>query len=596
MEKNTIIAVVLSCLVIVATFFVQYKFFPPVEQPVQTVEEVASVQDEQVNSQNAVNSEISSATSLIVSEEQETLEEQTFVIKTNLVEAKFTNRGGDLISYKLLDHKDGSDFVQMADNITEKKRGFSVLFGDNLNSPIDEIFNVKQINENSLGFYKKMSIKNADGTTSDFTLIKQYTFCPDEYVFKLDIIIDGDENFYGMNFNNAGYTICTAPQMGPHYDQKKNRYETRTFMSYSGDKKKKQAVALGQTKDFVKSFTWAGVGGKYFTAIVSPVNDAFQKLNFSSLYDSNPEYANSQVYLTRTPVTSQKSQDTLYVYMGPRTESSLKIYNNAADNNFGLAGKRFNESMESSGLWGWLEIILKTILELFYKIIPNWGVAIIFMTILLKIVLFPLSKKQSLSGIKMQEVQPRMQELQEKYKNQPEKLNAEMAKLYKETGYNPASGCLPILIQFPILIAMYNLFNNYFEFRGAVFIPGWISDLSMGDNVGVVIPFLNKDLHILPIIYLVSQFISTKIMQDTSPTPQQNASMKYMFYAMPLLFFFVIYDTPSGLILYWTLSNFLQLVQQVILNNLVKEKQKESAKPELKLVNPSNKNKKGAKK
>ena len=596
MEKNTIIAVVLSCLVIVATFFVQYKFFPPVEQPVQTVEEVASVQDEQVNSQNAVNSEISSATSLIVSEEQETLEEQTFVIKTNLVEAKFTNRGGDLISYKLLDHKDGSDYVQMADNITEKKRGFSVLFGDNLNSPIDEIFNVKQINENSLGFYKKMSIKNADGTTSDFTLIKQYTFCPDEYVFKLDIIIDGDENFYGMNFNNAGYTICTAPQMGPHYDQKKNRYETRTFMSYSGDKKKKQAVALGQTKDFVKSFTWAGVGGKYFTAIVSPVNDAFQKLNFSSLYDSNPEYANSQVYLTRTPVTSQKSQDTLYVYMGPRTESSLKIYNNAADNSFGLAGKRFNESMESSGLWGWLEIILKTILELFYKIIPNWGVAIIFMTILLKIVLFPLSKKQSLSSIKMQEVQPRMQELQEKYKNQPEKLNAEMAKLYKETGYNPASGCLPILIQFPILIAMYNLFNNYFEFRGAVFIPGWISDLSMGDNVGVVIPFINKDLHILPIIYLVSQFISTKIMQDTSPTPQQNASMKYMFYAMPLLFFFVIYDTPSGLILYWTLSNFLQLVQQVILNNLVKEKQKESAKPELKLVNPSNKNKKGAKK
>ena len=596
MEKNTIIAVVLSCLVIVATFFVQYKFFPPVEQPVQTVEEVASVQDEQVNSQNAVNSEISSATSLIVSEEQETLEEQTFVIKTNLVEAKFTNRGGDLISYKLLDHKDGSDYVQMADNITEKKRGFSVLFGDNLNSPIDEIFNVKQINENSLGFYKKMSIKNADGTTSDFTLIKQYTFCPDEYVFKLDIIIDGDENFYGMNFNNAGYTICTAPQMGPHYDQKKNRYETRTFMSYSGDKKKKQAVALGQTKDFVKSFTWAGVGGKYFTAIVSPVNDAFQKLIFSSLYDSNPEYANSQVYLTRTPVTSQKSQDTLYVYMGPRTESSLKIYNNAADNSFGLAGKRFNESMESSGLWGWLEIILKTILELFYKIIPNWGVAIIFMTILLKIVLFPLSKKQSLSSIKMQEVQPRMQELQEKYKNQPEKLNAEMAKLYKETGYNPASGCLPILIQFPILIAMYNLFNNYFEFRGAVFIPGWISDLSMGDNVGVVIPFLNKDLHILPIIYLVSQFISTKIMQDTSPTPQQNASMKYMFYAMPLLFFFVIYDTPSGLILYWTLSNFLQLVQQVILNNLVKEKQKESAKSELRLVNPSKKNKKGAKK
>ena len=597
MEKNTVIAIVLSCLVMIASFYVQTKFFPPAEQqPVQTVEEVEVEQKSQLNVQNMAENEILSAVSAVVSENETETEEQTFTIKTNLVEAVFTNRGGDLISYKLLDHKDGNDFVQMADNITEKKRGFSIALGDSMNNVVDEIFNVKKISDNSLGFYKKLSIKNADGSTSNFTLIKQYTFDPDEYLFKLDVIIDGDDNFYGMNFNNAGYTICTAPQMGPHYDQKKNRYETRSFMAYTGEKKKKQMLSLGQTKEYTKPFTWTGVGGKYFAALVAPVNNDFQKVVYSSLFDSDPEYANSQVYLTRNPVSSQKSQDTLYIYMGPRTESSLKIYNNAKDNHFGLSEKRLNESMESSGLWGWLEVILKTILELFYKIVPNWGVAIILMTILLKLILFPLSKKQSLSSIKMQEVQPRMQELQEKYKNQPEKLNAEMAKLYKETGYNPASGCLPMLIQFPILIAMYNLFNNYFEFRGAMFIPGWIPDLSTGDNIGVMLPLLNRELHILPIIYLVSQFISTKIMQDTSPTPQQNnTSMKYMFYAMPLLFFFVIYDTPSGLILYWTLSNLLQLVQQVILNKLVKEKQKETAKSGLKLVNPS-KNKKGAKK
>ena len=108
-----------------------------------------------------------------------------------------------------------------------------------------------------------------------------------------------------------------------------------------------------------------------------------------------------------------------------------------------------------------------------------------------------------------------------------------------------------------------------------MFIPGWIPDLSMGDNVGIIIPVINQELHILPIIYLISQFISTKIMQDTSPTQQtSNPSMKYMFYAMPLIFFFVIYNSPSGLILYWTLSNLLQLVQQIIINKIVKEKQK----------------------
>ena len=83
-----------------------------------------------------------------------------------------------------------------------------------------------------------------------------------------------------MNFNNAGYTICTAPQMGPHYDQKKNRLETRTFMSYSGEKKKKQMLSLGQTKEFTKSFSWTGVGGKYFTVLVAPVNNEFQKVNY----------------------------------------------------------------------------------------------------------------------------------------------------------------------------------------------------------------------------------------------------------------------------------------------------------------------------
>lgn len=595
MDKKTLLAIVLSCVVFGVSFYLQNLFFPVENQTVQAVQEPVTA-DEKINEQTVAENKINTVEPSVISEEtEEQVLEEKYTIRTNLVEAVFTNRGGDLISYKLLDHKDGENYVQMADNITENKRAFSVFLGENTDDPVNEVFNVKKINDNSIGFYKNISLKNSDGSTSNFTLIKQYTFDPDEYVFKLDVIIDGDENFHGMSFNNAGYTICSAPQLGPQYNQKKNRYEYRNFMSYSGDKKKKQTLQPGQTKDFTKPFTWTGVGGKYFTVLIAPSGSDFYKSYYSMLYDSNPEYSNAQVFLTRNSISSRKSQDTFYVYMGPRTESSLKKYNNEKDNNFRLSSMRFNESLETSGLWGWLEIILKAVLELFYKLIPNWGVSIILMTVFLRLILFPLSKKQSLSSIKMQEVQPRMKELQDKYKNNPEKLNAEMAKLYKETGYNPASGCLPLLIQFPIILAMYNLFNNYFEFRGAMFIPGWIPDLSTGDVTGINIPLINQELHILPIIYLVSQFISTKIMQDTSPTPQQNDSMKYMFYAMPLIFFFAIYNTPSGLIFYWTFSNVLQLVQQVILNKMVKNKMKESEKPELKLVKPQH-DKKGVKK
>ena len=150
--------------------------------------------------------------------------------------------------------------------------------------------------------------------------------------------------------------------------------------------------------------------------------------------------------------------------------------------------------------------------------------------------MFPLSKNQSMSNLKMQEIQPKMQSIQNKYKNDPQKLQAEMSKLYQEAGYNPASGCLPMVFQFLILFAMYNLFNNYFEFRGAMFIPGWIPDLSVGDSVYTfnrMLPFIGNNIRLLPVIYVASQLLFGKITQNGGMTAQtgQNAStMKFMTY------------------------------------------------------------------
>jgi YidC/Oxa1 family membrane protein insertase len=245
----------------------------------------------------------------------------------------------------------------------------------------------------------------------------------------------------------------------------------------------------------------------------------------------------------------------------------MKIYNNAQDNSWGLAGLRLNESIQSTGILSPVEALFKWCLEQLYKFIPNWGIGIIILTILIKILLFPLTKKSSVASKKMQVVQPQMAAIQEKYKGSPEKLNAELAKLYKEAGANPMSGCLPLLIQFPIIIAMFNLFNNYFEFRGAMFIPGWIPDLSVGDSLMTFdfnIPVLGNALRLLPVIYVASQLLFGKL---TPAAPGgSNTQMKIMMYGMPLFFFFIFYNAPSGLLLYWTTSNLLQLVQQLIIN------------------------------
>jgi YidC/Oxa1 family membrane protein insertase len=151
-----------------------------------------------------------------------------------------------------------------------------------------------------------------------------------------------------------------------------------------------------------------------------------------------------------------------------------------------------------------------------------------------------------------------------------------MAAFYKKEGYNPMSGCLPLLIQFPIFIAMYNLFNNHFDLRGAMFIPGWIPDLSMPEAI-FSFPMVNlvvwkiEAIRALPIIYVLSQLFYGKYAQTTSPG-QSGAQMKLMMYGMPIMFFFILYNTPSGLLVYWIVSNVLSIAQQVVINNVLKKR------------------------
>ena len=175
----------------------------------------------------------------------------------------------------------------------------------------------------------------------------------------------------------------------------------------------------------------------------------------------------------------------------------------------------------------------------------------------------------------MQELQPKLQELQAKYKGNPQKLNQEMAEFYKRENYNPMSGCLPMLIQLPLFIAMYNLFNNHFDLRGASFIGGWINDLSLPESIvnfcAFRLPILGwNDLRALPIIYLASQLLYGKFTQSNQSPGQSASQMKLMMYGMPIMFFFVLYDVPSGLLLYWIVSNVLTILQQVIINNMLK--------------------------
>ncbi len=158
----------------------------------------------------------------------------------------------------------------------------------------------------------------------------------------------------------------------------------------------------------------------------------------------------------------------------------------------------------------------------------------------------------------MQQAQPQINALKEKYKDDSKRLNEETMKLYKELGINPLGGCLPLVIQMPILIAMFNLFRTTIELRGAAFggLEFWISDLSLPDTVGV---FMGIDINLLPIIMSGTMMLQQKMM---SPAANANPQMKNMPYIMTAVFFFMFYTFPSGLNLYYTLFNVMSIVQQ----------------------------------
>ena len=211
------------------------------------------------------------------------------------------------------------------------------------------------------------------------------------------------------------------------------------------------------------------------------------------------------------------------------------------------------------------------------SLVHNWGVAIIIMTIIIKLLFFPLTQKGFKSTAKMQALNPMIEEIKAKYKDNPQKMQAEIGALYKKHNINPLAGCLPWLIQIPIFIGLFTMLRSQFDLRGAVFIPGWINDLSSPENIirfPFDIPIVNwTHLNLLPIFMTGMMIVQQKFTQ--SPNTSGTNQMKLLLYAMPAVFFFICYNMPSGLVLYWTVQNIISLFQQILINKMQKKKKDE---------------------
>ena len=209
MEKNTAWAIGLSSVVLIGFFFLQTYLYPVKNEPTSNTANTEIV----ASNENTTELENKKENlSILEIDNSANLKEESYIIETEKVKVTFTNRGGDIIGYEIKNHEDSNTkkFIEMTDNVSEKNRAFSISLGNANSSVLNDIFNVKKIDENTIGFYKNYIIKNSDGTNGEFTLVKKYTLNPNDYVFKLDITIDGGENFKGINisfFNGNFYTF-----------------------------------------------------------------------------------------------------------------------------------------------------------------------------------------------------------------------------------------------------------------------------------------------------------------------------------------------------------------------------------------------------
>jgi YidC/Oxa1 family membrane protein insertase len=190
------------------------------------------------------------------------------------------------------------------------------------------------------------------------------------------------------------------------------------------------------------------------------------------------------------------------------------------------------------------------ILNLFYTFIPNYGLAIIFLSIAIKVIFWPLTHKSQKSMKEMQKIQPKIAELKEKYKDNKEELNRKTMEFYRTNKVNPLGGCLPIIIQIPVFFALYRVLLNSIELRHAPFISFWINDLSSKDPT-----------YVSPLLMGASMFMQQKM----TPTVGDPAQAKIML-VMPIMFTFMFLSFPSGLVIYWLVSNVLSIVQQYYIN------------------------------
>lgn len=340
----------------------------------------------------------------------------------------------------------------------------------------------------------------------------------------------------------------------------KSKAQDYKFLMYADNEIHKTALSKfkkSQPSGSFGTFAWAAVRSKYFTLALKEDEPTLLRNYRSGL---NEKTGNPFFYIdSRQPNAKQSWNQSFTLYTGPADYEILKTY-----------GRQMENIPERGVSWlRWLANFFAWFLRLLHRYIPNYGVVLLIFALVMKLVLHPLTHKQMEHGFKQQKLAPQVQQIQKLYPNDRIKQQQELSKLYKEHKTSPMAGCLPVLIQFPIIIPLYSVLRYSLDMRNASFIF-WLKDLSEPD------PYL-----VLPIIMAIFMILQSLMMRppkmDESQMDDKQKAMqsqqKMMTWMMPIMMFFIFRGMPAGLVLYWTAFNILSVVHQYYMNKHFKNKE-----------------------
>lgn len=543
MDKRTFIAL----FIVVVLFFVWSTYIAPKRAPI--VPEQSAVADTVTAADTSkttapVPAKIALPDSLILGADSL----RSYTLANDNFTVSFSNEGASITSAKLKKFS-WEDKTKPVDIVPEDEMIAGIKLLKHKTSPDLDLRSVKwqSAQSDSAGVVFWLGEQSSPWVKKTYRL-------DDKYGILMDVEVNSPDPVYGIEYDfSAG--IADSEDVNPR--SKSQDYKLLLYTENAPVKIALTKINKENPAGPLNSFKWAALRTKYFTLVIRETGSPLTSNYAASIVK---ETGNPNIMLdSRDKAPSQNWKQNFLIYAGPADYDIMRSY---TDSKMELIPERGPAWLR------WLSNAIAWLLRFLHSFIHNYGIVIIIFSFILKLVLHPLTKKSMDANLKMQHIQPRVQEIQATYKSDPQKMQQELSKLYKEAGANPMSGCLPLLLQMPIFIALYNVLRYTIDMRNARFL-GWLN-LSEPDPIWIL-PIIMAGFMILQSLMIRPSKEAIGKMDEKQQAMQQSTRM--MTWMMPILMFFIFKGLPSGLVLYYTVFNILSVTHQYLTQKRLKQKE-----------------------